>query len=325
MILITGGAGFIGSVLASELNKIGHHDLIIVDRLRSGPKWFNLRKLKFSQFINADEFLFGDYDALFKKVECVFHLGACSSTTETDVDYLMKNNVDYSQEMFALARKLKVPFIYASSAATYGLGEHGYSDDHKMIDSLSPLNPYGFSKQVFDRWVLAQKSRPDIWFGLKFFNVYGPNEYHKGMMRSMVQKAYEQIKKEGVARLFKSNTPKFADGGQLRDFIYVKDAVQVMILMMQKKLKAKSGIYNLGTGQARSFNDLVKATFLAMDIPSRIEYIAMPDEIAGQYQNYTQAETKKLHTLLPKFQFTSLEDGVRDYVQNYLMNDNRYH
>lgn len=322
MIMITGGAGFIGCVLARELNKNGRNDLIIVDRLEESEKWLNLRAIKFKNYIHADE-LFDEQRNSFDGVEMIYHMGACSDTTETDMDYLMKNNVEYSQKLFLLAIEKDIPIIYASSAATYGAGEHGYSDDEKMVQRLKPLNRYGYSKQLFDEWVLRRERKPGHWFGVKFFNVFGPHEDHKGEMRSLVQKAYHQIKNEGRVKLFRSHKEGFKDGEQLRDFIYVIDAVRAMIRMADPTVKSCSGLYNLGTGQARSFLDLVKATFQAMNITPAIDFIDMPDNLRGQYQYYTQAEMEKFHQAIPSFQFTELEDAVKDYVQEYLMQGER--
>ncbi len=322
MILITGGAGFIGSVLAKQLNVLGHTDLVIVDKLEDSIKWKNLRGFKYSDYIHADELFNGDYDDLIAETDLIFHMGACSSTTEKNMDFLMKNNVAYTQALFRFAATKNIPFIYASSAATYGNGEQGYSDDHETLVDLMPMNPYGYSKQLVDEWILREDSKPDHWFGLKFFNVFGPNEYHKEEMRSLVHKSFEQIESAGKVKLFKSHRPDFKDGEQLRDFIYVKDVVRAMIELADPEKALFSGIYNLGTGKARSFLDLTKATFKAMGKEPVIEFIDMPESIRSQYQYYTQADTKKLLTALPEFQFTSLEEGVRDYVQNYLMKSN---
>ncbi len=322
MILITGGAGFIGSVLAKQLNQLGHTDLVIVDKLEDSIKWKNLRGIKYLEYIHADELFGGDYDDLIAETDLIFHMGACSATTEKNMDFLMKNNVAYTQALWRFAATKNIPFIYASSAATYGEGELGYSDDHGMIPKLMPLNPYGYSKQLVDEWVLKEEQKPDHWFGLKFFNVYGPNEYHKDDMKSLVCKAHEQIKSNGKVKLFKSHRPDFKDGEQLRDFIYVKDVVRAMIELADPDKAEFSGIYNLGAGKARSFHDLVKATFSAMSVPVNIEFIDMPESIRNQYQYYTQADVSKLMKAIPEFQFTSLEDGVRDYVQNYLMKAN---
>jgi len=322
MILITGGAGFIGSVLAKQLNALGHTDLVIVDKLEDSIKWKNLRGIKYLDYIHADELFNGDYDDLIAQTDLIFHMGACSSTTEKNMDFLMKNNVAYSQALFRFAATKNIPFIYASSAATYGAGEFGYNDHHDGISQLMPLNPYGYSKQLVDEWILKEEAKPDHWFGLKFFNVYGPNEYHKEEMRSLVHKSFEQIKSSGKVKLFKSHRPEFKDGEQLRDFIYVKDVVGAMIELADPEKAEHSGIYNLGTGVARSFLDLTKATFKSMGIAPNIEFIDMPEALRGQYQYYTQAEVDKLMNALPGFEFTSLEEGIADYVQNYLMKAN---
>ena len=322
MILITGGAGFIGSVLAKQLNTLGHTDIVIVDKLEDSSKWKNLRGIKYLEYIHADELFNGDYDDLIAQTDLVFHMGACSSTTETNMDFLMKNNVAYTQALFRFAATKNIPFIYASSAATYGDGELGYSDNEEELSKLMPLNPYGYSKQLVDEWILKEEAKPDHWFGLKFFNVYGPNEYHKKEMRSLVHKSFEQIKAEGCVKLFKSYKPEFKDGEQLRDFIYVKDIVRVMIELADPEVHTHSGIYNLGTGKARSFLDLTKATFKAMNINPKIEFIEMPEALKSQYQYYTQAEMGKLLKVLPGFEFTSLEEGIFDYVQNYMMKFN---
>lgn len=322
MILITGGSGFIGSVLAKQLNALGHTDLVIVDKLEDSIKWKNLRGIKYLDYIHADELFNGDYDDLIAQTDLIFHMGACSSTTEKNMDFLMKNNVAYSQALFRFAATKNIPFIYASSAATYGAGEFGYNDNHDGISQLMPLNPYGYSKQLVDEWILKEETKPDHWFGLKFFNVFGPNEYHKEEMRSLVHKSFEQIKSSGKVKLFKSHRPDFKDGEQLRDFIYVKDVVGAMIELADPEKAEHSGIYNLGTGVARSFLDLTKATFKSMGIAPNIEFIDMPEALRGQYQYYTQAEVDKLMNALPGFEFTSLEDGISDYVQNYLMKAN---
>lgn len=322
MILITGGAGFIGSVLAKQLNVLGHTDLVIVDRLEKSIKWKNLRGLRYLDYIHADELFGGDYDDLMGQTDIIFHMGACSSTLEMDMDFLMKNNVAYTQALFRFAATKNIPFIYASSAATYGAGEKGYDDDHSEIPNLMALNPYGYSKQIVDEWILKEESKPEHWFGLKFFNAYGPNEYHKDDMRSLVHKSFEQIKQNGKVKLFKSYKTNFKDGEQLRDFIYVKDIVRAIIEFSDPDKATYSGIYNVGTGKARSFLDLTRATFNAMGISTNIEFIEMPEVLRLQYQYYTEAVTSKFLKALPGFEFTTLENGVADYVQNYLMKDN---
>ncbi|WP_127717356.1 ADP-glyceromanno-heptose 6-epimerase [Halobacteriovorax sp. HLS] len=324
MILVTGAAGFIGSVLVKELNLLGREDIIIVDRLRDTTKWKNLAGLKYAEYVHADELL-SLIDGFEEEISFIFHIGACSSTTQMDMDYLMRNNVEYSRFLFEVAATNNIPFVYASSAATYGDGELGYSDDHQKIKDYRPLNPYGYSKQLFDEWVLKQTQFPSHWFGLKYFNVYGPNEYHKEDMRSLVHKAHGQIKETGKVKLFKSHKEGYEDGKQLRDFIYVKDIARAMLEMMNPSSANFSGIYNLGTGKARSFLDFMKATFKAMDKPENIEFIDMPLSIRDQYQYYTQADMTKFKEFLPNFKFTTLEDGVEDYVKNYLDAQNSYY
>ncbi len=324
MIILTGGAGFIGSVLLRELNLQGKTDIVVVDRLRSGEKWKNLKGLKFARFIHADE-LFQPYNQnILENASAIYHMGACSSTTETDVDYLMKNNVAYSQELFALASEKNIPMIYASSAATYGDGAKGYNDNPDLIDTLRPLNPYGYSKQLFDQWVLKQTKTPTSWYGLKFFNVYGPNEYHKGSMKSVVFQAFQQIKSAGEVGLFKSYQNKYKDGEQKRDFIYAKDVAQAMIQLVEQDKGANSGIYNLGTGEARTFKDLVTAVFSATGKNPKIKYIEMPDHLKNQYQYYTQANMDRFKKVLPGFKFSSIEEGIKDYINNSLDSSNPY-
>lgn len=323
MILVTGAAGFIGSVLVKELNLKGRDDLILVDRLGTDEKWKNFRGKSFIEYIHADELFTGAWDEVLAGVTAIYHLGACSSTTERDVDFLMENNVNYSKALFDLATENDLPIIYASSAATYGGIEEGFDDDHDKIVNLRPLNAYGYSKQLFDEWVLKLEKKPSIWYGIKFFNVFGPNEYHKEEMRSLVHKAYGQIKENGHVKLFKSHRPDYENGKQLRDFVYVKDCVEVLIQMMEKK--TGSGIYNLGTGKANSFLDLVDFTFQAMSVTTKIDYIDMPESIRDQYQYFTKANIKKLNELLPEFKFRSLKDSVTDYVTNHLMKEDQFH
>ncbi len=323
MILVTGGAGFIGSVLVKELNNRGRKDIWVVDRLESDEKWRNLQGLEFEEYIHADELFSLDSD-FWDAITQIYHIGACSSTTERNMDFLWENNVRYSQELFHMATLKDIPIAYASSAATYGDGQQGYSDDHNGVKNLRPLNGYGFSKQYVDKWILERESRPSFWFGLKFFNVFGPNEYHKGDMRSLVHKGFGQIKEHGKVKLFMSHKEGFKDGEQLRDFVYVKDVVRAAIELMEQKVPGSSGIYNMGTGQARSFYDLIKATFAAMGEKENVEFIPMPESIRDQYQYYTQAEMKKFHNVISDFEFTSLEDSITDYVKNYLMKSNPY-
>jgi ADP-L-glycero-D-manno-heptose 6-epimerase len=325
MILVTGGAGFIGSVLIHELNNNGYHDLIVVDRLKDTEKWLNLRDTKFNEYIHADDFFQPGMEPLHNKIDFIFHIGACSSTTERDMDFLMSNNVNYSKSLWAMALENNIPLVYASSAATYGDGELGYDDNHDQVPALKPLNPYGWSKQLFDQWVLKRPKSPPRWYGLKYFNVFGPNEYHKEDMRSLVHKGFEQIKATSKIRLFKSHKDGFENGEQLRDFIYVKDVCKAMLLMMDQTCTAESGIYNMGTGQERSFKDLAKATFAAMELKQNIEYFDMPETIRAQYQYFTKANMEKFHKNFPGLHFSSLEESVEDYVQNYLMKDNSYY
>lgn len=319
MIVLTGGAGFIGSCFLEKLNAEGITNILVVDHLGAGTKWKNLIGKRFKDYIHKTEFrdklssgYYGD------SIKTIIHLGACSSTTEFDADYLFDNNLDYSKELAVFAALHNVRFIYASSAATYGDGSKGYSDN--SFYNLRPLNCYGFTKHLFDMWAI-DNSLDKKFCGLKYFNVFGPNEYHKGSMASMVYKSFHQINDTGYVNLFKSNHPDYQDGQQMRDFIYIKDVVDVMWKLYQKP--DVSGIYNLGSGKARSWNDLVNAVFKAMNRETKINYIDMPQEISGQYQNYTQADMNKLKNALG-VEFHCLEDSVKDYVQNYLSKDEKY-
>ncbi len=316
MILITGAAGFIGANLVRAFNDIGRNDLILVDRLGVDEKWKNLLGTTYHQYLHSEQIFDDTYEYLMDEVEMIFHMGACSSTTEMDMDYLMFNNVQYSQSLFRFATEMKIPFIYASSAATYGDGAQGYDDDPQTINHLLPLNPYGYSKQVFDQWVLqmvAQNEAPPLWFGLKFFNVYGPREDHKAEMRSIAHKAFGQIHETGEVKLFKSHRDGYEDGFQLRDFVYVKDCTSAMIEL--SKLKEGSCILNMGTGKARSFYDLVAQCFKSLGKEVNVNYIDMPLSIRNQYQYFTQAKMDRFHTLCPKFNFYTLEEGVDDYMK----------
>ncbi len=325
MILVTGGAGFIGSALVRELNKIGREDIVIVDRLRSTHKWLNLRQSMFDEYVHADDFFGPGMEFLHNKISFIFHMGACSSTLEQDVDFLIQNNLNYSKKLWNMSIEQDVPLIYASSAATYGAGELGHDDDHKSIAHLRPLNAYGWSKQLFDQWALKQIKMPEKWFGLKFFNVFGPNEYHKEDMRSLVHKGFEQINKSGEMKLFKSHKDGFKDGGQLRDFIYVKDICRAIICLMDEKCQAENGIYNLGTGKERSFLDLAKATFKAMNRDENIKFIDMPSSLRKQYQYLTKANMDKFHRNIQGFEFTPLEEAIHDYVTDHLLLSNPYY
>ena len=335
MIIVTGGAGFIGSALIAALNKRTSCDILVVDEL-AGPatasasaetsdqKWKNLRNLSFADYVEKDDFLeMVVENKLGGPIEAVFHLGACTSTTEINASYLIKNNYEYTKLLAQWASDANIRFIYASSAATYGDGSAGFSDDEEKIENLRPLNMYGYSKHLFDLWARRSELLKKI-VGLKYFNVFGPNEYHKSDMRSFVVKAFEQIKTTGKVRLFKSYKSEFKDGEQMRDFIYVKDAVDITLFFLDKP--KITGLFNIGTGKARTWNDLVKSVFAAMGkkpnlVPSGvegIEYIDMPESIRNQYQYYTCADITKLKHAGCKKQPTPLETAIKDYVQNYL-------
>jgi len=315
MIIVTGAAGFIGSVLTGKLNHAGLDNLIIVDDFGNSEKNKNLEGKKFIQPIERDDF-FRWFDEHYDEVSFVLHIGARTDTTEFDKDIFDILNLNYSKQVWVRCTEHQIPLIYASSAATYGMGELGYSDDHSIIRRLKPLNPYGESKNDFDKWVLRQNEQPPFWAGLKFFNVYGPNEYHKGRMASVIFHAFNQIKDTGKVKLFRSHKPEYRNGEQLRDFIYVKDVVEVIIWLMHNK--PESGIYNLGTGKARTFLDLAHSTFSAIILESEIQYIDTPADIRDKYQYFTEARMDKLRAAGYYYQFTSLEDGVMDYVRNYL-------
>jgi ADP-L-glycero-D-manno-heptose 6-epimerase len=327
MIIVTGGAGFVGSALVWKLNQKGLTDIVVVDRMGTGSKWKNLVKRQISNIIHKDEF-FGWLDQLpgSRKIEAVFHMGACSSTTETDADYLVKNNLHFSMRLWEFCAKNKIPFIYASSAATYGAGEQGYVDEPKKMPLLRPINPYGYSKQLFDVWASSQKMKPPFWAGLKFFNVYGPQEYHKGSQASVIYHAFPQIRDKGSLRLFKSYRDDFKHGEQKRDFVYVKDVVDVLYHLYHARRLAVSGVFNLGSGKARTFNDLGKSVFRALgNKREKFEYIEMPEQLRGQYQYFTEATLDELRRRTGyKGKMTSLEDGVADYVTNYLAKDDPY-
>ncbi len=320
MIIVTGAAGFIGSNLVARLNDDNFNDLVLVDDFNRPEKESNWKEKCYNQLVDRNEFA-SWLEANHKMVEFVFHLGARTDTTEFDKAVFDKLNVSYSQKVFTLCTQYGIPMVYASSAATYGDGELGYNDDHSIIGKLQPLNPYGDSKNEFDKWVLKQEKTPFFWAGLKFFNVYGPNEYHKGRMASVIMHAYNQIKSTGGMKLFRSHNPKYRDGEQLRDFVYVKDVCEVMMFLM--KHRKNSGIYNLGTGKARSFLDLTRATFKSMGVPENISFVDTPIDIRDKYQYFTEANMSKLIGIGYDKPFTSLEDGVADYVTNYLMADER--
>jgi ADP-L-glycero-D-manno-heptose 6-epimerase len=321
MIILTGGAGFIGSVLLKKLNDGGYSDILIIDSLDSTDKWKNLRGKKFSDYIHKDHFLNSIEKINKKEIDAVFHLGACTSTTERNVDYLMQNNYHYSQSLAKWCFSADIPFIYASSASTYGDGMQGFSDDNNEIEKFRPLNAYGFSKHIFDIWLIRNEFDTKC-AGFKFFNVFGPNEYHKESMASLVYKAFHQVKETGALKLFRSNDPKYKDGEFLRDFVYVKDCVDVLMWSFHNP-KVK-GIYNLGTGKARSWNDLAKALFFAMGKETNIEYVDMPENIRSAYQYFTEAEMTKLQKAGYNASFMELETAVKDYIQGYLMQPEPY-
>jgi len=326
MIIITGGAGMIGSMIGWHLNTILHEDkFIITDELIDSKQEKNFSKRKFTQFIHKDAL--SKYLKLNNKVTAVIHMGAISATTETNFNRLLNSNIRYSQMLWSWCAENNVPFIYASSAATYGLGEHGYNDNESEINQLSPLNGYGYSKQFFDQWVQQQinsgQKKPPQWCGLKFFNVYGPNEYHKGRMASVVYHAFNQLNKEKEIKLFKSERLDFEDGMQLRDFIYVKDAVQCVIYLL--KNQHISGLFNIGTGKADSFKalGLSVANNLGAD-ESAIKYVNLPSDLKGKYQYFTEANIDKIRATGFNHNFKTLSEGVTDYIQGYLITEDSY-
>lgn len=314
-IIVTGAAGFIGSCLVSFLNQQGFKKLILVDEFEEEEKELNL--LHKECLVRVERENLFEWLLLEKpSVDFVFHLGARTDTAEFDYTIHHRLNVEYSQQVWKYCTAHHIPLVYASSAATYGDGRWGYVDNHELIGSLEPLNPYGISKNEFDKWVLQQERYPPFWAGMKFFNVYGPNEYHKGRMASVIFHAYRQVKKDGLVKLFRAHKEGWKDGEQLRDFIYVKDVILVCYWMMQNQ--PFSSIFNLGTGKARTFNDLVKATFSGMNQLPLIEYIDMPGDISDKYQYFTEARMDKLKTAGYMEDFYTLEEGVEDYVRNYL-------
>ena len=321
MIVVTGTAGFIGSAVVESLNETGLENLVLVDDFSKKGKEKNFIHKKIALKIQRDEF-FKWFDENSDEVEFIIHLGARTDTTEFDQHIFDVLNLGYSQQIWQRCAKYKIPLIYASSAATYGGGEYGYNDEHEIVEKLQPLNPYGRSKNDFDKWALSQDSRPPFWAGLKFFNVYGPNEYHKGRMASVIFHAFNQINETGKVKLFRSHKPEFKDGEQLRDFVYVKDVADVILFLMNQK--PESGLYNLGTGEARTFVDLAKATFAALDKEPNIEFMDTPIDIRDKYQYFTEANMTKLKKAGFEKSFTSLEDGVDDYVRNYLIGGKYY-
>lgn len=333
MIIVTGGAGFIGSNLVAGLQARGLVDIVVCDRMGDSDKWKNLAKRELRDVVHPDRL----FDYLYRhadKISAIFHMGAISSTTETDVDLIIDTNFVTTRRLWKWCGINGVRFIYASSAATYGTGEHGFRDDEspKALEKLRPLNPYGWSKHLFDRRALriahgempdeVKEKIPPQWAGLKFFNVYGPNEYHKGEQMSVACKLYPQVIAGAAARLFKSNHPDFTDGGQLRDFIHVEDCVKVMLWFLDNP--DKSGLFNVGTGKGRSFNDLATAVFTAAGKPPKINYVDMPQALQDRYQNFTEADMSKLRAAGYKEPFLELEEGVRRYVQDYLAAADQY-
>ena len=316
MIVVTGAAGFIGSCLIGELLRDGWADIVAVDDFSRTDKAPNLEGKKLTAKIDRKGFL--QWLAKNEKlVQFIFHLGARTDTTEFDRKIFDELNVQYSKDVWERCVKYGIPLVYASSGATYGEGELGYSDDHELPFKLKPLNPYGESKNEFDKWALSQERKPYFWAGLKFFNVYGPNEYHKGRMASVVFHAFNQIQAGGRMKLFRSHRPDYKDGEQLRDFVYVKDVCSVCLFLMQHR--KNSGIYNLGSGTARTFLDLARSTFEALGKPEKIEFIDTPIDIRDKYQYFTEAKMEKLRSIGYHKPFTPLEEGVRDYMKNYLL------
>ncbi|TAE75435.1 MAG: ADP-glyceromanno-heptose 6-epimerase [Bacteroidetes bacterium] len=316
MIVVTGAAGFIGSCLISYLNQNNFKAIIAVDDFSRIDKKNNYQHKNIHSFVERNVF-FEWLDKNYQHVEFIFHIGAKTDTTEFNVEIFNELNLHYTQKMWQSCINYQIPLVYASSAATYGGGENGYDDDESKINQLVPLNPYGDSKNDFDKWALAQKEKPFFWAGLKFFNVYGPNEYHKNRMASVIWHAFQQIQKTGKMNLFRSHHPDFRDGEQMRDFVYVKDVIKVCYFLMHHR--KNSGIYNLGSGKARTFLDLVKNTFKAMEVEENISFIDTPLDIRDKYQYFTEANMQKLINIGYQTKFYSLEEGIDDYVKNYLL------
>ncbi|HEX6846562.1 MAG TPA: ADP-glyceromanno-heptose 6-epimerase [Chitinophagaceae bacterium] len=327
VILVTGAAGFIGSCMVGYLNRKGYHNIIIVDEFNVENKKPNYEGKKIIARVERAE-LFDWFRGHPMQIDFIFHVGARTDTTEFDYTVLEKLNVHYSKQIWNYCVEKNIPLIYASSAATYGDGELGYKDDHDLPYKLNPLNPYGRSKNEFDKWVLKETKQPPFWAGLKFFNVYGPNEYHKGRMASVIFHSFNQIKSTGKVKLFRSHKPGYKDGEQLRDFVYVKDVVDICYWLMSAGLdgngKPASGLYNLGTGQARTFKDLVTAIFKSLGREPAIEYIDTPQDIRDKYQYFTEADMTKIRNAGYKEEFYSLEEGIETYVKNFLI-DHKYY
>lgn len=323
MHVITGGAGFLGSALLWQLNSMGVDDIVIVDNLGESEKWRNLVKGRYQDYIHRDRFrVMAAKRSLPWKVDSITHLGACSATTEANADFLMDNNFHYSRDICSFALEQGARFINASSAATYGAGENGFQDDPKLVPELRPLNMYGYSKQLFDLWLLSNNLHPEV-ASLKFFNVYGPNEYHKGTMASVASKIYSEIRETGSATLFASSSPDYGDGEQQRDFVYVKDCVRLMAWLLLEA-PGVNGIHNVGSGQACTFNRMAESVFVAMEMPVSIKYRPMPPGLARNYQNYTCADMRWLEQVAYPGRFAPVEEGISDYVRNYLAKDDRY-
>ncbi len=342
MIIVTGAAGMIGSAFVWKLNDMGEKNILLVDKLRTENKWLNIRKRKYFDWLDRDnlkEWLNIEENA--KKIEAVVHMGACSATTEQDADFLMENNYSYSKFLWNFCAERKIKFIYASSAATYGMGEFGYNDEvsPEELQKLLPLNKYGYSKKIFDDWAFKQEKAPSQWFGLKFFNVYGPQEYHKGRMASMVFHSFNQYRESKEIKLFKSHKDGYKDGEQLRDFVYVKDVVDVMYHLLKltdtefRNKKVSSGVFNIGTGKCRSFLDLAMATVNSLKkaknekelMPEEvIKFIDMPEDLRGKYQYFTEAKNEKLAKIGYTKRLSTLEEGIYDYVVNYLAKEDSY-
>ena len=319
MIVVTGAAGFIASGLVSKLNSEGFTDILLVDDFSHPQKETNYNGKRYKQKIERSVFI--EWFTLnAKEISFVYHIGARTDTTEFNVELFNELNLNYTKAIWTICANHQIPVVYASSAATYGLGEFGYDDNETTIPLLKPLNPYGDSKNDFDKWAIQQTSAPTKWIGFKFFNVYGPNEFHKARMASVIFHSYHQIKDKGFVKLFRSHNPNYTDGGQLRDFVYVKDVIEVLFFAMTSTT-IKSGIYNLGSGKARTFLDLAKATFKALSKEPTIEFIDTPTDIRDKYQYFTEANMQKLISQGYKKPFTSLENGVEDYVKNYLSNN----
>ncbi|MFA6178526.1 MAG: ADP-glyceromanno-heptose 6-epimerase [Candidatus Methylopumilus sp.] len=326
MIVITGGAGMIGSMIAWHLNTVlGRDDIVIVDHVHHQDQWQNLVKRRYANYLDKDE-LMAWLETSSAKIDAVIHMGAISATTERDFNKLVQDNIRYSQKLWAWCAIHEVPFLYASSAATYGAGEHGYTDNEAMVDTLRPLNGYGYSKQFFDQWALRQAKEklaaPPQWCSFKFFNVYGPNEYHKERMASVALHSFNQYRELGTVKLFKSHKEGYEDGMQLRDFVYVKDAAAVVAHFLTHP--EHSGIYNVGTGKARAFKDLATAVMTSQEKKASITFIDMPQDLHGKYQYFTEANMAKVHAAGYNQPFYTLEEGVRDYVQNYLSQPDPY-